>query len=80
MTDELIKAGDKGEAICRTCHEHHPTTFQHREFEMYVGAVRVVIDDLLLGICDNCGNPTAVPAQCTDSIYKAIEMSVNADE
>lgn len=71
--------GDKSEAICATCNHLTTTTMKPDKLEIQVAGRKVVIEDLLLGICDECGKPAAVPAQSTDRVKAAIAKAMADD-
>jgi hypothetical protein len=72
----FFKEGDKSEVVCRTCNHRTTTTMKPDKLELEVAGRKVLIEDLLLGICDKCGKPASVPAQSTDKVKAAIDRAM----
>lgn len=63
---KLFKEGDKSKAICSSCEDVVSTTFKYRDvpFSDGVGCVK----NILVSVCDCCGQVVATPPQSTPTI------------
>jgi hypothetical protein len=65
----LWKAGDKSAAICETCQKKVATTFEYRTLELK--SPRAAVSDVLVAVCDECGEVAGIPHQSTPKIAAA---------
>ncbi len=63
-----LKIGDTSEAICKTCHQLSHTTYKIRDLEYNGG--KASIRNVLVGVCDTCGEIISVPSQTSRLIPK----------
>ena len=82
---KLFEPGDKSQAICWNCEALKPTTFAYRSVPFDDGKGKV--DNILVSVCDTCGETVSVPAQSTPAIRRsretanlALEVSLRASE
>ena len=66
---KLFAVGDKSKAICETCKDVVTTTFAIRDVPFSDGVG--IAKDILVSVCDCCGEIVATPAQSTPDIKKA---------
>lgn len=66
---KLFKEGDKSKAICSSCKGVVSTTFKYRDvpFSDRVGCAK----NILVAVCDCCGQVVATPPQSTPDIRLA---------
>jgi hypothetical protein len=67
---KLYKIGDKSKAVCSTCKAVRPTTFQERDVPMRSG--RGLVRDVLVAVCDVCGEVVAIPHQSAPRIAETL--------
>jgi len=65
----LWKAGDKSAAICEKCQKKVTTTFEYRTLELE--SPRAAVSDVLVAVCDECGEVAGIPHQSTPKIAAA---------
>lgn len=65
----ILKQGDKGQALCPTCRRRQATTYEYRTVRLRETGVDV--DDVLVGVCDVCGEIVSIPAQSTPRLKEA---------
>jgi hypothetical protein len=67
----VLKVGDKGKAICKSCKAVVPTTYNLRTvpFSDGVGEVK----DVLVSTCNTCDHICSLPHQSTPAVKKALE-------
>lgn len=65
----LWKAGDKSAAICERCKRKVKTTFEYRTLELETP--RSTVPDVLVALCDECGEVAGIPHQSTPKIAAA---------
>jgi hypothetical protein len=71
--------GEKSSAICEMCAALQPTTFRYRDVPFSDGSGTV--PNILVAVCDGCGEVVATPPQSTPAIRKArkdLSVSVEA--
>jgi hypothetical protein len=80
---KLFIEGDKFKAICSHCKDWVDTTFKYRDVSFSNGSG--VVKDILVAVCDSCGQVVATPPQSTPKIkksrakaLKSVEVSVPA--
>ncbi|MDY4376890.1 hypothetical protein SOV92_03355 [Pectobacterium brasiliense] len=75
---KIFKVGDTQAALCNTCQSLETATFQLRDvpFSDNSGVVRQV----LVGVCERCGNVAIIPHQSTPMIKKALDVQRKALE
>ncbi|MBN3343372.1 hypothetical protein H5A44_13130 [Pectobacterium brasiliense] len=69
---KIFKVGDTQAALCNTCQSLETATFQLKDvpFSDNSGVVRQV----LVGVCERCGNVAIIPHQSTPMIKKALDV------
>ncbi|WP_174866490.1 hypothetical protein [Pectobacterium polaris] len=75
---KIFKVGDTQAALCNTCQSLETATFQLKDvpFSDKSGVVRQV----LVGVCERCGNVAIIPHQSTPMIKKALDVQRKALE
>ncbi|MEL4887912.1 hypothetical protein N6P31_12655 [Pectobacterium betavasculorum] len=75
---KIFKVGDTQGALCNTCQSYETATFQLKNvpFSDNSGVVKQV----LVGVCDRCGNVAIIPHQSTPMIKKALNVQRKALE
>lgn len=75
---KIFKVGDTQATLCNTCQSLETATFQLRDvpFSDNSGVVRQV----LVGVCERCGNVAIIPHQSTPMIKKALDVQRKALE
>lgn len=75
---KLFLEGDKSKAICARCEAIVQTTFMRRDvpFSDASGLAR----NILVGVCDCCGDVVAIPAQSTPAIARARKETLDSLE
>ncbi|KFX03519.1 hypothetical protein KP22_15705 [Pectobacterium betavasculorum] len=75
---KIFKVGDTQGALCNTCQSYETATFQLKNvpFSDNSGVVKQV----LVGVCDRCGNVAIIPHQSTPMIKKALNVQLKALE
>ncbi|GKW11244.1 MULTISPECIES: hypothetical protein [Pectobacterium] len=75
---KIFKVGDTQSIICNTCQSLETATFQLKDvpFSDNSGVVRQV----LVGVCNRCGNVATIPHQSTPMIKKALDVQRKALE
>ncbi len=75
---KIFKVGDTQAALCNTCQSLETATFQLKDvpFSDNSGVVRQV----LVGVCELCGNVAIIPHQSTPMIKKALDVQRKALE
>ena len=70
---KFYKSGERSKAVCESCADIVATTFAYRDvpFSDDSGSV----PNLLVAVCDRCGDVVAIPAQSTPSIRNARETA-----
>ncbi|WP_423597613.1 hypothetical protein [Roseateles sp. MS654] len=66
---KIFHEGEGGKAFCSHCNDVVRTTYARRDMPFSDG--RGVARNILVGVCDRCGKPAAIPAQSTPAIAKA---------
>lgn len=66
---KFFKEGDHGKALCDRCGSIARTTFARRDVPFSDG--RGMVRNLLVGVCDGCGETVSIPAQSTPAIARA---------
>lgn len=66
-----LNIGDKGQAICETCETIVSTTYTVRD--IILSESKIVVPNLLVGVCDKCNHTVSIPAQNTEEIKKIRE-------
>lgn len=69
MTIQVLQAGDTGEAICSECEERVPIHYEYRTF--HLDETDVDVENVLVGVCDQCDETVTVPAQSTPKLKAA---------
>lgn len=67
----ILKVGDKIEAICQDCKSLVNTTFKLRDVPFSDGSG--IVKNILTGVCDQCGRVITIPNQSTPAIKKAFD-------
>lgn len=62
-------AGDKSRAICSKC-GLEDTTFQYRD--LLLSEQNMMVHNILVGVCDGCGDTVSTPSQSTPQIQEAL--------
>ena len=70
---KLIKAGEKGKAICEACAKVVGTTYVYRDIPFSNGSG--LVNNVLAGVCDECDRVIVTPAQSTPAIKVAREVA-----
>jgi hypothetical protein len=65
----LWKAGDTSSAICARCEKRVSTTFGYRTLSLE--SPRAEVPDVLVAVCDACGEVAGIPHQSTPKIAAA---------
>lgn len=65
----LFQEGDTGSALCPACTERVPIRYEYRTFRLEKSDVD--IENVLLGVCEQCDEPVTVPAQSTAKLKAA---------
>jgi hypothetical protein len=65
----ILQEGDTGSAICPSCRERVQIRYQYRTFRLDESDVDV--DNVLLGVCQQCDRPVTVPAQSSAKLKAA---------
>ncbi|KFF68597.1 hypothetical protein IV99_04790 [Pectobacterium brasiliense] len=75
---KIFKVGDTQAALCNTCQSLETATFRLKDvpFSDNSGVVRQV----LVGVCERCGNVAIIPHQSTPMIKKALDVQRKALE
>lgn len=75
---KFFHAGEHSRAICETCAKVHATTFVYRDvpFSDAPGTVK----DILVGVCNGCGQVVSIPAQSTAAIRSNRERATESIE
>jgi len=61
--------GDKGRAICPACRRPVTTTYEYRT--VHLERTGVDVDNVLVGVCDVCGEIVSIPAQSAPRLKDA---------
>jgi hypothetical protein len=69
----LWQQGEQAQAICETCGDVQTTTFTYRDVPFDDGSGTV--SDILVGVCDGCGQVAAIPPQSVPAIRRARERA-----
>lgn len=69
MTVQVLQAGDTGEAICPRCEERVSTHYEYRT--LHLEETDVDVENVLVGVCDQCQETVTVPAQSTPKLKVA---------
>jgi hypothetical protein len=77
-TANFFSEGDKSQAICADCKKVRTTTFGYRDVPFSDG--RSMVKNILVGVCDHCGNVASIPAQSTPAISMARTKSSESVE
>jgi len=64
----MYKPGDHSRAICSHCQKIVTTTFQRRD--LVLTKTERTLHDILVAVCDECGETVAVPASSTEANRK----------
>ena len=69
----IVKEGDKGQAICEDCRKMVNLTYMLRDIpygdeDQEIGLIK----ELLVGVCDECGEVIVTPPQSTPQIRDAL--------
>ena len=65
----LWREGDRSVGICERCRKRVNTRFERRTFPME--RPRVDVPDVLVSVCDECGDIVDVPHQSTPKIAES---------
>lgn len=68
---QLWNVGDKSEAICGKCRGRRTTTFETRDIRL--ADAKITVPDVLVAVCDDCGETAAIPAQSTPLLKASLE-------
>lgn len=68
---KLLREGDRGDGVCRSCRELVDTEYQRRS--VYLEESEIEVDDVLVGVCTQCGETATIPAQSTPRLKEARE-------
>ena len=71
------KAGAKCTSVCAHCERSVPATLKNETLSLCEGEEEV--ENVLVDICDICGNITAIPARSLPPIHKAIKKLVKSE-
>ena len=71
------KEGVKCTSVCTHCEKSVPATLKNVTLSLCEGEEEV--KNVLVDICDVCGNMTAIPAPSLPSIHKAIKKLVKSE-
>lgn len=66
-----LNVGDKGQAICEDCEKLVETTYQIRDIPL--SDSRIIVPNLLVGVCNSCDKTVSIPAQNTAKIKEVRE-------
>lgn len=75
MSVSIYREGGKSKAICQHCERIVDTTFLYRDAQFSDG--KGSAKNILVAVCDTCGEVVAIPAQSTAAIHKARQRSEN---
>ena len=75
---KFFHEGGHSKTICESCAKVQTTTFMYRDVPFSDAAG--VVKDILVGVCDGCGEVVAVPAQSTAAIRSAREKATESIE
>jgi len=64
----MHQPGDHSRAICSHCQKIVTTTFLRRD--LVLPETAQTLRDILVAVCDECGQTVAVPASSTEAIRK----------
>lgn len=78
QTTNFFSEGDKSQAICSVCKKVQTTTFGYRDVPFSDGTG--LVKNILVGVCDHCGNVASIPAQSTPAISMARNKSSESVE
>lgn len=67
----LLNVNDKGQAICESCEQVVSTTYQIRDVPL--SDSKIIVPNLLVGVCDICYDTVSIPAQNTPKIKAVID-------
>ncbi|MCF6199305.1 MAG: hypothetical protein L3J67_07905 [Hyphomicrobiaceae bacterium] len=75
---KFYHAGDKSKAACEQCKSLVTTTFAYRDvpFRHAKGQAK----DLLVAVCDECGDVVSIPAQSTPAVREARNHALHSVE
>jgi hypothetical protein len=65
----IYKLGEKSKGLCETCGKVVPTTFALRE--VYLEETGATVPDVLVAVCDSCGQTVSIPHQSTPRLAAA---------
>ena len=68
---QILKVGDKSQAICPRCDCLVDTTFDLRP--VHLEETGTTVENVLVGICDSCGETVTIPPQSTPRLKEARE-------
>ena len=71
------KEGAKCTSVCAHCERSVPATLKNETLSLCEGEEEV--ENVLVDICDICGNITAIPARSLPPIHKAIKKLVKSE-
>src|SRR5680860_208814 len=69
----ILRQGDKGQAICPDCRRRVSTTYNYRS--VHLEKTDVVVPNVLVGVCDTCGEVVSIPAQSSPKLKEAREST-----
>ena len=75
---KLFLEGDKSKAICERCAAVVHTTFMRRDVPF--SDASGVAKNILVGVCDVCGDVVSIPAQSTPAIARARKEALDSLE
>ncbi|PWC13085.1 hypothetical protein B4923_07575 [Brenneria roseae subsp. americana] len=69
---KIFKVGDTQTVLCNLCRSCENVTFQLKDVPFSDGTG--IVKQVLVGVCDQCGNVAVVPHQSTPMIKKALDV------
>lgn len=65
----ILREGEREEGLCPVCEAWCPTVFEYRTVRLEDSSVAV--DDVLVGVCEGCGEVVSIPPQSTPRLREA---------
>lgn len=65
----VLQEGDTGTGLCPRCEERVPIRYEYRPFQLEETDVEV--ENVLVGVCEQCGERVTVPAHSTPKLKAA---------
>ena len=71
---KIRREGDAGEAICESCGQRVETTYRYRTIRLE--RTGTVVQNVLAGVCGECGEVASIPAQSVPRLKEAREAKI----